>query len=202
MRPSAARPFVVVAGGIATGKSSLVANLAAELGVAAHHERPRENPWFATPEQHAQQAETWFLVQSAAAHLAIAASGGGVLERALDEHLDVFSVARHRQGWLDDEQLGFLRRLRDSLAALLQAPDLLVLLDVDRATALRRIAARGRAEEQALPARYLDGLEERYRDFVASWDRCPVMRVDAARVDVRDPLVTQQLVSSIKEHIA
>lgn len=203
MTPSDAPPFVVVTGQIAAGKSSLVGALATAMGVPSHHERPDDNPYFAPPAQDALRAEAWFLAQSTAAYAAIGAGGaGGVLERSLEEHVDVFAAARHRHGWLDDGQLATLRARRSALAQALPAPDLLVHLEIDATTAAARIAARARPEERDLPAAYLHTLHALYDDFAAAWDRCPLVRVDAVRVDVRSTPFIQQLVSSIKEHVA
>jgi deoxyadenosine/deoxycytidine kinase len=181
-----AAPFIVVAGNIAAGKSTLVHRLADELGVDAHPERVADNPFFGSPAARALESETWFLADAALTHRAIQRAGrGGVQERSVYEHVAVFARARARLGWLGAEELGLLQTLARLLGEDLLPPDLLVYVESDLPALQARIAARARPGEQEIDADYLALLGELYEELIEGWRHSPVCRLNSVQVDVR-----------------
>ncbi|HNS67063.1 MAG TPA: deoxynucleoside kinase, partial [Mesotoga infera] len=66
----------------------------------------------------------------------------------------------------------------------LKNPDLLVYIDADIDTILTRIRRRGREMELAVPIAYWEQLDRLYSDWIRSYNRSPVYRIDARIVDI------------------
>ncbi|HEY2141889.1 MAG TPA: deoxynucleoside kinase [Solirubrobacteraceae bacterium] len=182
--------FVIVSGNIATGKSTLAEILAPTLGVRYIPEPWDDNPFFESyyrdPSSWALQTQLHFQVGAAHAHAEIACHGeGGVQDRGMYEMYYVFARQMHRDGYLRDDELELCARLLHLCDDLLPAPDLLVYLECPINEALRRSEARQRGGE-LLASDMLQGLYDRYREYIAEWTRSPVVRVDSGTVDFRD----------------
>jgi deoxyadenosine/deoxycytidine kinase len=79
------------------------------------------------------------------------------------------------------------------MVAFLKPPDLIIYLRAPVEVLVERIRARSRHYEREIPPAYLAQLAERYEEWVARCDLCPVLTVDAAtlRLDQLDQLVAQ-----------
>jgi deoxyguanosine kinase len=161
------RPYVVIAGNIATGKSTLAAALGPVLGVPVHLERADDNPFFvpamAEPATWSFAAQRWFLVESLRAERA-AASVGGVVDRSPEEHVDVFARRLLDLGVLARPAWAALDQLRHARGAP-RPPTLLVSLVAPLDVLLERIRRRGNAADHQIGAAMLDDLNRRYAEL-------------------------------------
>jgi dUTP pyrophosphatase len=179
-------PFIVVTGGIGTGKSTLVRRLADHFCVPGFPERPEANPFFGPPDQNPLQAELWFLNESVAACRSASTRAGGVVERVPAEHLEIFATHRFNQGWLTRDERALLDETYAASGALARPPDLLIHLELGVADASDRVRTRRRAGEEAVDVNYLTALDTLYEGFVRRWVESPVLRVYSAKLDFRD----------------
>ncbi len=188
------KPFVAVAGSIATGKSSLLDALGDALSVDTFPERWQENPWFGSPDRLSSQLRFLF---SAALDAAEIAHNGGVQERCLQEHALVFAAEV-----LHGEDARLLEDAYSLLDRLLPSPGLLVYLHAPAAVLARRVRDRGRPQEGGLTVGFLTRLERRYADFLAGWSRCPIVRVDSEQIDLRTRAGVAQVLPLVRGAIA
>jgi deoxyadenosine/deoxycytidine kinase len=65
----------------------------------------------------------------------------------------------------------------------LQPPDLMIYLRCSVQAIRRRIKARGRPSEQAIPVPYLRRLNELYEEWIAGYDQSPVLVWESERKD-------------------
>lgn len=177
---SDATPFVVVAGNIATGKSSLVNALGDVLGLRTFPERWEDNPWFGSTPDRTLASQLWFLVSAAADNAQIAKGSGGIQERCIHEHVFVFAAEA-----LGDDDGRLVENAYSVFDGLLPSPHLLVFLYASPQVLERRVRRRGRPQEANLTLDRLVRLDDRYRAFIESWTRCPVVRVDTDCKDLR-----------------
>ena len=81
-------------------------------------------------------------------------------------------------------------------------PDLVVYLQADTPTLLKRIAQRGRDSEQAIEPSYLNLLNELYEAFIQRHTHCPVLIIQAEETQDLDQYYTticDQIMAKIKE---
>jgi deoxyadenosine/deoxycytidine kinase len=204
---SADTPLVGISGQICSGKSTLVKGLAAELDFQALPERPDVNPYleryYKDPAAWAFQNFLFFLEQSVADQVgALGQPRGAVQERLPEEHLDVFGREFHAQGFLSDEDLALIVRLKEAMTSRLSPPDLLVHLDVDPGTALVRLSGRARDAEVGVSLDYLQALGVRYERFVEQWTLSPVLRIDTQQLDVRQNTDVRRIADLVMEQLS
>jgi deoxyadenosine/deoxycytidine kinase len=180
--------LLAVVGNIASGKSTLVKALATTLRAADAPERWFDNPFLEPaqrdPTRYALAAESWFLVEAAAAQVNLERISGGILERPLDEHLNVFVANRRQLGQLTREDASALLHLADGLRRTIRPADLLIFLHAPPDELHRRIEARGRPFEQTLTVESLAQLDDHYRAFIAATS-VPIVDVNTSAVDIR-----------------
>lgn len=182
---------VVVIGNIGAGKSTVVRALGAALGADVHVERFERNPYlerfYDDPRRWGGLNQLWFLAETAEQHRAIAAGGAtAVQEQSVYTVYAVMTGYLADTGSIDHDDLALVRRHHDTLAATLPPPGCIVRLRADTDALLARIAERGRTFERGIGAAELDAIEARVDAFAAGWDRCPLIEVDTAEVDLRD----------------
>ena len=194
--------LIGVSGQIASGKSTLVENLAPLLGVRGLPEPDAANPYlerfYRDPERWALQNLLFFFERSV--HEQVEALEGqlGVLqERLPQEHFDVFGREFHAQGFLADDDIAVADRLATLVADTLLPPDLVLYLDIDPQEAFSRIKTRGHVGDDSITLEYLCGLARRYEAFISSWHRCPVIRLNSTDFDVRAAEDVQAIADSV-----
>ena len=186
---ASARRFVLLAGDIGTGKTGLASSLAEAIGARQFLENVDENPFFARfyeePARWAFASQVSFVAARLRDQIQALDAGPLVQDRSAFEAVDVFGRVLREHGHLSAEEFEVLRSLRRCAEELPRQPTHLVYLHAPTSVLLERIAARGREPEQQITAGYLEELDAAHEEFVASWDSCPVVRVDSATVDLR-----------------
>jgi deoxyadenosine/deoxycytidine kinase len=190
MSAALADRFVVVSGNIGVGKSTLVGRLGDAVGSVGILEDHEANPYlerfYADPARWAFHVQATFLGLSITDYERATAAAGAVLERTVQERLDVFARELGDAGVLSAEELGVLRRLHEAAERpSLRRPDLLVYLHAPPEVLAERIAGRGQAGESKVSLDYLRGLDARYADFVGAWTECEVLAIDTVELDAR-----------------
>lgn len=184
------KPFLVVAGNIGAGKSTLVERISRELGLQPAWEASADNPYlerfYADMAGWAFHSQLYFLTAGLREHLRILSGGGGVIQdRSVYEHFLVFAHELRDQGLIASDDFTVLSDLYFSVQDLLQPPDLLIYLEAPLPVLQARIRERGRGSEQAIEPAYLARLQNRYNGFLDSWYHSPTLRVNTASHDIR-----------------
>jgi deoxyadenosine/deoxycytidine kinase len=200
--------FLVVAGNIGVGKSSLTERVGTRLGYQMDFESVADNPYladfYADMSAWAFHLQVFFLGHRAEQHLALArAPRGAICDRSLYEDYHIFARALHRLGHLSERDLNAYRRLFHLVVGQLPAPDLLLYLKASSATLLERIRRRGRGIEAGITAEYLDLLNALYDEWLSSFDLCPVLTLPADNLDfVHKPAHFDLVIAKIQEKLA
>jgi hypothetical protein len=176
--------FVVVAGNIGVGKSTLVARLAQRWGWQAAHEPNDENPYlvdfYADMRAWAFHSQVFFLTRRLEQHNLICANDLPTLQdRSVYEDAEVFARNLHAQGHLAGRDWTTYYELYSTMARIIRPPDVIVYLRASVETLLARIAQRGRDYERDIPPTYLAQLNGLYDDWARRADVTRVRTIDA-----------------------
>ena len=178
-----ARTFCAVAGNIGSGKSTLTGLLAERLAWRPYYEHVEGNPYladfYADMRRWAFHLQVYFLSKRFQHHQEILASPVSVIQdRTIYEDAEIFARNLHENDFLDGRDHDNYRELFDTMTQFLAPPDLLIYLRTSVPVLVERIRARGRDYERAIPVEYLEQLNRHYEDWIARWDRSPVLIVE------------------------
>jgi deoxyadenosine/deoxycytidine kinase len=180
---------IVVAGTIATGKTTLTEALASTLGLAAMVERPKANPFlerfYADQPRWALASQLWFATDSARQHRKIQRSGGAVQDHSVYENVHVFGAALADAGVLTENEWQLLLDATGPTIDSLPSPSIVLLVEAPVEDLMTRIRTRGRPYEAGLDSEYLTRLSHRRREYFEGWERSPVVLVDSGSIDLR-----------------
>ena len=176
--------FLLVAGNIGAGKTTLTDRLATRLGWESGYETVSTNPFLADfyrdMSKWAFHLQVYFLGDRAEQHRRLAESPRpAIIDRSIYEDFHIFARALHASGHMTDNELMAYRRVYQLVIDALPRPDLLLYLDAPVPVLMERIRSRGRAIESTITADYLSLLDRYYREWLAGFDICPVLTIPA-----------------------
>jgi len=182
------KKYLVLAGNIGAGKSTLVGLLAKRLGFRPYYEPVAENPYLADfysdMNRWALQSQLFFLTHRVQSHRALMDDPCSVVQdRSLYEDAEVFARNLYEQGAMSERDWSTYSELYRTVAELLPPPDLVIYLRASVPTLRKRIAKRGRDFEASIPDDYLSGLNRLYEEWIECFDRAPVLVVPGDRLD-------------------
>jgi len=181
--------FIVVAGNIGAGKSTLVQILSERLGFKPFFEPVNDNPYL---EDFYRNMETWsfhsqlyFLTRRLRIHKQLLdAEGSVVQDRSVYEDAEVFARNLYLQGDMSTRDYGVYQDLYRILIDLLPPPNLVVYLRTSVDTLLERINTRGRGFEAGISRSYLDRLNALYEEWINSFVQCPVLIIPSDNLNL------------------
>jgi len=201
------KTYVVLAGNIGAGKSTLVRMMCDTLGWVPYYEPVAENPYlsdfYSDMKRWAFHSQVFFLTWRARAHHVLLQNPRSVVQdRSFYEDAEVFARALHRQGAMSDREWETYRGLYQTLTTLLPAPDLVVYLKASVSTLRGRIARRGRAFEARISDAYLGELNTLYEEWIGGFSLSPVLVVPSDRLDfVRDSQDLTAIIATVRQRL-
>jgi deoxyadenosine/deoxycytidine kinase len=180
--------FIIVAGNIGVGKSTLVRLLCDRLGWQPFYEPETENPYLADFYQDMSrwcfQSQVFFLSRRLQIHHQILHHNGSVIQdRSIYEDAEIFARNLNLQGNMSDRDYATYRSLYQTLAEFLPPPDLVIYLRASVDTLSRRIALRNRDYEKSINPDYLAGVNDLYNEWISTFTLCPVLTIPADELD-------------------
>ncbi|MFZ3071604.1 MAG: deoxynucleoside kinase [Anaerolineaceae bacterium] len=199
--------FIVVAGNIGAGKSTLVQLLSDRLNFQPFFEPVNDNPYL---EDFYRDMETWsfhsqlyFLTRRLRIHKQLLEAEGSVIQdRSVYEDAEIFARNLYLQGDISTRDYGVYQDLYQILISLLPPPDLIVYLRASVNTLLARIANRGRGYEAGISRTYLARLNDLYEEWIRSFAQCPVLIIPSDDLNlVSSDVHIQQVVQLVQDKI-
>ena len=180
--------FILVAGNIGAGKSSLTERLAARLGWRAAYESVSDNPYLADFYRDMRawsfHLQVFFLGHRAAQHKALAQdSQSAIIDRSIYEDAYIFARALSEMGNMTERDHHSYGQLFDLVVAELPPPDLLIYLRAPVPVLMERIQRRGRSIESTISADYLSLLDRYYEEWLSDFVTCPVLMIQSDNLD-------------------
>lgn len=183
--------FVVVAGNIGSGKTTLTQKLSERLAWKPHYESVQDNPYlsdfYSNMSRWSFPLQVYFLTHRFNTHKMIETShGSSIQDRSIYEDANIFARALFEQGDLDKRDYENYRTLYESMIRYLSAPSLMIFLKRSVPKLVERIKLRGRDYEQAIPIDYLTKLNHYYDEWYDSYDLGKSLIVDTDDLDFLD----------------
>jgi len=179
---------IAIAGNIGSGKSTLTELLAKHYGWEARYEAVDYNPYledfYSDIARWSFNLEVYFLKQRFKDLLDIAKAGHTVIQdRSIFEGVYVFTANNYAMGNLSDRDFATYMELFDSMMTVVKYPDLMIYLRASVPHLVANIQKRGREYEQSIQLEYLQGLNERYEDFICHKYKGKVLTVEKDDID-------------------
>jgi deoxyadenosine/deoxycytidine kinase len=199
--------FVLVAGNIGAGKTSLTERLGAQLDWTTAYESVVDNPYLSDFYQDmgawAFHLQVFFLGHRAEQHRKLANSrGSAIIDRSIYEDAEIFARAALQLGTITERDYITYRRVFDLVVDHLPRPDLLIMLNAPVEVLIERIKARGREMEKGITPEYLKLLENLYSEWMAGFDLCPVLSIPTHDLDfVHKPKHLEIVISRIHDKL-
>lgn len=202
------KKFILVAGNIGSGKTSLTERIGERLGWRTAYESVSDNPYlpdfYASMKDWSFHLQVFFLGHRAQQHLELFEdSRSAIIDRSIYEDAYIFARALHSMGNISERDYLTYRQVFDLIVRTLPAPSLLIYLKAPVQVLVDRIKKRGREIESSIDPNYLRLLETFYDDWIRNFELCPVLTLRTDDLDfVHSPKHLDLVVQKIKDKLA
>lgn len=200
--------LITVAGTVGVGKSTLTSALASRLGFRTSMEKVDNNPYL---EKFYHDFERWsfhlqiyFLAERFKEQKAIVEAGGGfVQDRSIYEDTGIFAKMHADQGTMSKTDYETYTSLFEAMVMTpyFPHPDVLIYLEGNLSSILKRIQLRGRKMEIQTDVSYWEHMHERYANWIEEFNACPVLRLNIDEYDATDEASLDEIVRQAGEII-
>ncbi len=166
---------IAIAGNIGSGKTTLAALLSKHYGWEAHYEDVDTNPYLNNFYEDMQRwsfnLQIYFLNSRFRQIVDIRKGTKTVIQdRTIYEDANIFAPNLHAMGLMSSRDFDNYKSLFDLMSSFIQPPDLLIYLKASVGTLVSQIQKRGRDYENSIRLDYLKSLNERYEEWISSYD--------------------------------
>lgn len=181
--------FVVVAGNIGCGKTTLTKKLSEKLGWKPYFESVQDNPYledfYGDMNRWSFTLQVYFLTHRFNVHKYIVNEPAtAIQDRSIYEDANIFARALFDQKEMDKRDYENYLKLYHAMIEFLNPPDLMIFLKRSTPKLIERIKMRGRDYEQAIPYDYLERLNSYYNDWFDNYDLGKTLTVDTDDLDL------------------
>lgn len=174
---------IAVAGNIGAGKTSLTELLAKHYKWQPLFEDVLENPYledfYNTMERWSFNLQIYFLNSRFRQILDIRASGKATIQdRSIYEDAYIFAPNLHSMGLMTSRDYDNYSSLFNLMESVVEGPDLLIYLRSSIPNLVSQIHKRGRDYESSISIDYLSKLNDRYEEWIKSYDKGNLLIID------------------------
>ena len=194
---------IAIAGNIGSGKTTLTKMLAKRYGWTPKFESVDYNPYledfYADMKRWSFNLQVYFLNTRFKDVVDISQLKDEVIvqDRTIYEDAKIFAPNLHAMGNMTDRDFDNYSRLFDLMMSLVKKPDLMIYLRSSIPNLVAQIQKRGREFEQSIQLDYLKGLNDRYEEWVNSYDgKLLIIPVDEVKFE-NDPQGFQYITDKI-----
>lgn len=180
--------FIVVAGNIGCGKTTLTKKLSERLTWKPYYESVSDNPYlsdfYSDMKRWSFALQVYFLTHRFNTHKFIEDSASSsIQDRSIYEDANIFARALFEQGDLNTRDYENYLNLYQSMIQYLNPPTLMVFLRRSVPRLIERIQMRARDYEQSIPVDYLTRLNQYYDEWYESYNLGNSIIVDTDDLD-------------------
>jgi deoxyadenosine/deoxycytidine kinase len=177
--------YIVTEGPIGVGKTSLTSLLAEELGARVIFERAEDNPFLADfykdPARYRFQTQMFFLLSRFSQQQEMAQPDLFTRITISDYLFDKDRIFAYLN--LDENELALYEQFYKILEPKIVRPDLVIFLQADTDTLLRRIKLRARPFEKEVNYDYIAAMNEAYSHFFFRYSDTPLFVINTSDID-------------------
>ena len=182
--------YIGIAGNIGCGKTTLTEMLAEHYQWEPRYEAVVDNPYMDDYYKDLQRwsfaMEVFFLKERFKDVLEFSNSENMIIQdRTLHEGVFVFTANNYSQGNMSDRDFETYMELYEIMMDKVQLPDLMIYLKASVPHLVENLQKRGRVCEQKIPIEYLQGLNDRYDDFIRNKYKGKVLVIDVDQLDYK-----------------
>ena len=165
---------IAIAGNIGSGKTTLTKMLAKRYGWTPRFEPVDNNPYledfYADMKRWSFNLQIYFLNKRFKEVVEISQSKDTIIQdRTIFEDARIFAPNLHGQGMMSDRDFRNYTDLFDLMMSLVKLPDLMIYSRSTIPNLVAQIQKRGRSYEQTIQLDYLQGLNNRYEEWIAGY---------------------------------
>ena len=180
--------YIVIAGNIGSGKTTLTHMLVKHYGWTQRLESVQANPYlddyYKDMKRWSLNLETFFLKERFRDLLEIEKSRETIIQdRSIFEGVFIFTANNHDMGNMSDRDFDTYMGLFRSMMLVLRKPDLMVYLKASVPHLVENIHRRGRDYEQNMQLDYLRNLNQRYDDFIQNQYDGKTLTIEVDNID-------------------
>jgi deoxyguanosine kinase len=177
--------YIVTEGPVGVGKTSLTSLLAEELNARLILEQAEENPFlsqfYRDPARYRFQTQMFFLLSRFSQQQEMAQPDLFTRITISDYLFDKDRIFAYLN--LDDNELALYEQFYRILEPKIVQPDLVIFLQADTDTLLRRIKQRGRPFEKEIGLDYIAAVNEAYNQFFFRYTDTPLLVINTSDID-------------------
>ena len=177
--------YIVTEGPIGVGKTSLTSLLADELGARLVLEQAENNPFltdfYRDPQRYRFQTQMFFLLNRFSQQQEMLQPDLFTRVTISDYLFDKDRIFAYLT--LDEHELPLYEQVYSVLQPKIMKPDLVIFLQADTDTLLRRIKSRGRTFEKEVSRDYIAAVNEAYNHFFFRYSDTPLLVINTSDID-------------------
>jgi deoxyguanosine kinase len=177
--------YIVTEGPIGVGKTSLTSQLAEKLGARLILERAEDNPFltdfYSDPGRYRFQTQMFFLLSRFSQQREMAQPDLFTRITISDYLFDKDRIFAYLN--LDENELALYEQFYKILEPKIVRPDLVIFLQADTDTLLRRIKLRARPFEKEVSPDYIAAVNEAYNHFFFRYSDTPLLVINTSDID-------------------
>ncbi len=196
---------IAIAGNIGSGKTTLTRLLSQHYGWEPKYEDVDVNPYISDFYNDMQRwsfnLQIYFLNKRFKGVVEIHNSERNVIQdRTIYEDARIFAPNLHSMGLMSTRDFENYKSLFDLMISLVRPPDLLIYLKSSIPNLVAQIHKRGRVYESGIRLDYLQGLNERYEEWIAGYKdgKKLILNVDELKFE-ENPEQLQQIIEMINK---
>lgn len=182
---------IAIAGNIGSGKTTLTGLLAKHMNYETLYENTNNNPYlnsfYEDMRRWSFNLQIYFLHTRFKQVLEIQRAEKNVIQdRTLYEDAYIFAPNLHEMGLMNTRDFENYLSIFELLSSFIKYPDLLIYLRGSVPTLVKQIQKRGRDYENTIRLDYLSSLNQRYEDWIDSYDKGKLLIVNIEELNFAD----------------
>ena len=179
---------LAIAGNIGSGKTTLTRLLAKQMKWKPYYESVDDNPYldsfYDDMKRWSFNLQVYFLNSRFRQVVEIRKSDKTIIQdRTIYEDAYIFAPNLHEMNLMTTRDFNNYISLFELMSSFIEAPDLLIYLRANVSTLVSQIAQRGRDYEESIRIDYLKKLNERYDQWISSYDQGKLLIIDVDDID-------------------